>query len=392
MLKKRVTVTGDYNLVERAFNMKILHINSYYGKSSFYKNLYDIQVVEGLDIDVFVSVSFKFNSNDFDYGRYTLLSKNHNKIDRFLFFLKQNKIYKDLCGNYDVKDYSVTHAHSLYTNGYIAWKLKKEFGIPYIVAVRNTDINVFFKKMVYLRRLGIEILKQADHIVFLSNSYKDEVFDNYVPPRIKDMLLSKTSVIPNGIDSFWLANTGEPKHQSKPDELKLLYVGVINRNKNIITTTKAIELLQRSGIKVKFTLVGRIEDQSIFNRISSMEFVEYIGPKAKEDLLAIYRKSDIFILPSINESFGIVYLEAMSQGLPLIYSKGQGFDGHFNDGIIGYRVNCFDYEEIANRIQKIMEDYSEMSSNCVKNVDKFDWRIINNKYLDLYYKIGKETT
>jgi glycosyltransferase involved in cell wall biosynthesis len=370
--------------------MKILHINSYYGKSSFYKNLYDIQVQEGLDIDVFVSVSSKYRKTDFDYGEYTLVSKNHRDIDRFLFHFKQNKILRDLCNKYNVNDYTLIHAHSLFTNGYSAWRLKKKFKTPYIVAVRNTDVNIFFKKMVYLRKLGVEILKHADHIIFLSEAYRDEVIKQYVPDKLKEIFLSKTSVIPNGVDSFWLENKGIAKSIAIQNELKVLYVGVINENKNILTTIKSIELLRESGFQVTFTIVGRVEDQAIFNVLAHHDFIEYIEPKTKEELLNLYRQNDIFVLPSVNESFGIVYLEAISQGLPVIYSKGQGFDGHFSDGEVGYRVDCFDHQEIADRIKSIADDYENISVNCIRNVVKFDWGSINQEYLDLYVAIGED--
>jgi len=69
--------------------MKILHINSYYGVSGFYKNLYDLQVENGLDIEVFVPVSFS-QLNLSSLGNYTTVSVNHNKFERFVFYLKHN--------------------------------------------------------------------------------------------------------------------------------------------------------------------------------------------------------------------------------------------------------------------------------------------------------------
>lgn len=371
--------------------MKILHINSYYGKSLFYKNLYDTQMQKGLDIDVFVSVPTSFHKSDFNYGEYTKISKNHGRFDRFLFHFKHNKIYKDICKKIKISDYSIIHAHSLFSNGYIAYRLKMQFGTPYIVAVRNTDVNVFFKKMVHLRNLGIKILEEANHVVFLSESYKVKVINQYLSDDFKEMFLSKTSVVPNGVDAFWLNHKGSPKSRPKLHELKLFYAGVINRNKNILTTVRAIKVLQKSGMNVKLTIVGRIEDQSIFSKFTDLDFVRYLPPKSKEELLELYRQNDIFILPSIHESFGIVYLEAMSQGLPIIYTKGQGFDGNFNDGHVGYRVSCFDYEEIANRITRILNDYEEISLNCLRQVERFNWESINNEYLSLYSRIGAES-
>ena len=63
-------------------------------------------------------------------------------------------------------------------------------------------------------------------------------------------------------------------------------------------------------------------------------------------------------MPSYTESFGLVYAEAMSQKLPVIYSKGQGFDGQFEEGLVGYHVSPYDVKDIANGILKALENDS----------------------------------
>ena len=62
----------------------------------------------------------------------------------------------------------VIHPHTVFSGGYVARLLKKTYGIPYIVAVRNTDVNVFFKYMFHLRRIGVRVMQDASCVVFLS--------------------------------------------------------------------------------------------------------------------------------------------------------------------------------------------------------------------------------
>lgn len=369
--------------------MKTLHINSYFSVSKFYKNLYDKQVNSGLNIDVFVPVSSTFKNFEAEFGKYTTLSSNHTKYDRLVFHLKHHKIYNDIVKKYDIGTYSVIHAHSLFSNGYIAMRLKKQFGVPYIVAVRNTDVNIFFKKMIHLRRMGIKILKNSEHIVFLSRTYRDEVIQKYVPEKFKETIFNKSSIIPNGIDDFWLENRDNVKKLSNKNEINLLYVGVINRNKNITTTVKAIEVLQSKGINTKLTIVGKIEDPAIYNQIKNVDFVQYIEPKPKEELLDIYRQNDIFVMPSIHETFGLVYAEAMSQGLPVIYTRGQGFDGQFDDGEVGFAVDYFDVNEIAKIIVDIVNYYKQISEKCINNCKMFSWREISDLYKAMYTNINE---
>ena len=101
----------------------------------------------------------------------------------------------------------------------------------------------------------------------------------------------------------------------------------------------------------------------------------------------MYRKSDIFIMPSYNETFGLVYLEAMSQGLPIIYTKREGIDGYFKEETVGYSVNPKDINDIAGKIEMIIHNYNRISKNCYNLVDNFSWDKISKIYHDTYTSI-----
>lgn len=164
-------------------------------------------------------------------------------------------------------------------------------------------------------------------------------------------------------------------------------MGAISKRKNILTTIKAINILREKGYDVKFTIVGKVVDEGVYKDIQKFDFIKYIPPKPREELLKIYQGNDIFVMPSITETFGLVYSEAMSQGLPVIYTKGQGFDGQFEDGEVGFAVDCFDADEIADRIIEVLDDYETISSKCLHSVDKFKWDSISLKYSRIYQKI-----
>ncbi|WP_024621022.1 hypothetical protein [Metaclostridioides mangenotii] len=145
--------------------MKILHVCSYYITSKLYKNLVEKLEEEGFYNEVYIPINsqsfeHKYIGKKSDKTNY-IYSNCFNKIDRVSFNLKNNKIYSDLNKKVDLDSIDVVHAHSLFVNGYVAYKLKRDKNIDYIVAVRNTDVNTFFKKMIHLRKLGIDILKNA---------------------------------------------------------------------------------------------------------------------------------------------------------------------------------------------------------------------------------------
>ena len=94
--------------------MEVLHINSYYFKGKFYKNLYDIQQ-EHMNIYVYMPIQNDY-CVEYDYGDYTLTSHVFNKSDRALFHVKHNKIFKDILIKYDFNKINIIHAHSLFSN------------------------------------------------------------------------------------------------------------------------------------------------------------------------------------------------------------------------------------------------------------------------------------
>lgn len=365
-------------------SMRVLHINSYYQSNLLYKNLFEEQLKQNMNIEVFVPVSKNFCTEKLNYGDYSLVCPCFSQSDRFLFHVKHTKILKSVQKKFSVDSFALTHAHSLFSNGYISLQLKKKYGVPYIVSVQNTDVNVFFRKMFHLRNLGRKILNEADHIIFVSKPYKDYVFHTYFNPDAQHELEMKTSIIPYGIDKFWFDNKNSQKKMLSLPQIKLVQIGDISRNKNIERTIEACYLLRQKGYVVSLEAAGRPIDRTLVAMLSEKCSTTYLGLQSRNELLQIYRNNDILILPSINETFGLVYAEAMTQGLPLIYTRGQGFDKQFDDGVVGFPVNCHDPHDIVDNVISIIQDYDHISHNCLQLCLKFRWNVIAHEYKDVY--------
>lgn len=366
--------------------MRILHICSYYVTSKLYPKLFDSlqKIIEDVDVYVFISKEYKIENQ---YPSNVYISKCYNKFDRYIFYLKHGKVLNDIKNTMDVKKYDIVHAHSLFSNGYIAHKLKQQYNIPYIVAVRNTDVNVFFSKMIHLRTIGVNIMRNAEKVIFISKPYKEYTIERFIPEKYKKEIKEKSIVIPNGIDEFWLKNKHRDRSNPENKKIKLIYVGRIDVNKNIDTTTRACEILIEQGYKVNYRVIGNIKDKKYHDFINKYPFIEYVPYCRKEELINHYRSADIFVMPSKHETFGLVYAEAMSQGLPVIYTRGQGFDGHFKEGEVGYPVQHDSAEEIVERIKDILANYEAISSRCIQKVDEFNWDEIAKKYCNIYENI-----
>lgn len=362
--------------------IKICHICPSFD-NKLYQNFFDAQQASGHNLRVFF-----YHRNDEQYPqlsqKYLDDIKAFTKYDKYVYLLKVHKILKKYKEVYANIAFDVNHAHTLFTSGYVAYKEKKRIGTPYIVAVRGTDVNLYFKKRILLRGLGEKILLNSDAIVFLSKSHMNEVLDNYISGGNKETIRNKAIVIPNGIDDFWLDNPYS-KELSSNTEIKLIYYGDINKNKNIETIIAVVRKLNESAdIRADLTLIGKIRDKRYVQIVNSNDHVVYLEFSPKEKLREYLRQSDVFIMPSISETFGLAYVEAMSQGVPVLYTIGQGFDEQFPEGHVGFHVEPRNVEDIICKIKNVYQNYNSISKTCSYEAQNFSWEKITEKYHQLY--------
>lgn len=368
--------------------MRILYLCTFYHRAMIFRDAMDKLTELGHEVRAFNAVA-KGTIVDKKYKPLMDHAVVHcecfNGWDRFLYFRKQQKIYHAFLSSFDPAEYDLIHSHTLFNGGYVAYLIKKKYSIPYIVSVRNTDVNVFLK-IPGFSFIANKIIREADGVQFLSMAYRDRFIDKCIDSNIREAVVTKSEVIVNGLEEFWLQNISSPKVINIENAIQLLCVGKIDENKNLMTTIAAVELLREKGYKIVLTVAGQTIDHKVMDRINNADFVRYVGYLEKEQLIHVYRSSHIYIMPSIHESFGRVYIEAMSQGLPVIYTRNQGFDGLFEDGVVGYSVPSDDPQYIATAIQRILDNYSEISRRCIQHSRQFDWGLVTRKLSDFYFR------
>jgi glycosyltransferase involved in cell wall biosynthesis len=372
--------------------MKILHIANGYVDSSLYRHFFTMLGKYPLNQAVFIPIRKKSQTGILKPEVRTIETHYRIIVNSFLyrlfFHLKIRKELEALSSSVNISEYQIIHAHTLFSDGAVANALYKKFNIPYIIAVRNTDINVFLKYLLHLKRTGREIILNSEKIIFLSISYKTRLVNYY--KDISDIIEAKSVVIPNGIDEFWYNN--KPEIKIPKEKIELIFAGEIRWNKNIHNVIKAIERLMPS-LDINFNVVGEgLNDERwylIFLKwlILRKPHIRILKAVPKEELILMYKAALIFIMPSFKESFGLVYAEALSQNIPVIYSNKEGFDGWFDAGKIGYPVDPRSSLDIADKIMLILDNYYEIQTNIVSAGRCFSWNTICEKYYDLYNNI-----
>ncbi|MFT4612583.1 MAG: glycosyltransferase involved in cell wall biosynthesis [Urechidicola sp.] len=372
--------------------LDILHICNNYAGSTIYKNLFSELDKLGYPQQVYCPVRLEElvgrNKIEFE-GSKSEISYSHilNLNTRVNYIGKIKKCVSDIESKLNIDEMQVIHAHTWYSDGGVAYELHKKYKTPYIIAVRNTDLNVFFKYMLHLRRYGKEILKHAEAIVFISPVYKERLLNHPYFEDLKDTIESKALVIPNGIDDFWI-NNFKPNSNQKVHEIpQLLFIGQLSKGKNILRLQKAIIKLSDNGKRCHLDIVGQggnAEEKVLkVAQVHPDLFTVHGQVKDKEKLMTIFEQNDLFAMPSTNETFGLVYIEALTQGLPVIYTKNEGIYGFF-DGKIGEAVDCYSVDDIAKSIKKIIMTIESYNYDVKKIVKEFNWRKISRNYEELY--------
>ncbi len=299
-----------------------------------------------------------------------------NYVDKVFFLHKTRKITKIIEQQVDMSKVDCMLAGTVYSDGAVAYQLHQKYHIPFSVAVRGTDVSFQMKFRPYLNVHIRNLLHHATKIIFLTPAFMKH-FSKFGNDQTKYIL------IPNAVNDYWFQQQKQRRNLHEPKSL--IFVGEITKNKNVGTTIKVISELNKKNIKVNFHIVGSGAEEdncrALVKELNIERQVFFHGwQKGKERIKEFYDQADIFVMPSLRETFGTVYIEALSQGIPVIYSREQGIDGYFAQGMIGYSCNPTDTIEIGIAIEKIAKDYNAISNRCVIASRRFQWKEVAKQY------------
>jgi len=367
---------------------KLLQISNDFADQKIYVNLVKRLSERGFEQIVYVPVRWKekIDGNRDDSIKdvtyhYSYILKS-NPLFKLRFHRKIIIILKDLEGKIDPGTIGLAHAHFLFSVGAVAYRLKQKYNIPYIVSVRATDIHTFFAYMIHLRRLGNKIMGEAEKVIFINYSYK-QVFDKKYRMAFLKEANDKFLVIPNAIDDAWFEHP--PQNKAIHDPVRLLYVGRIIRRKKLDIVIKALKKLNKeNNNRFRLDVVGDGKFRKEVQKIADDNVMFHGNIGSISELKNIYNQSHIFVMPALRETFGLVYIEALSQGLPIIYCRGEGVDGFFDEGSVGCAISPNSIKQVGDAIFNILKHYGPMSSQAIKESKKFNWNEITNKYAEVY--------
>ena len=359
--------------------MSVLHICCNLAGSTVFPQLFEALDAQGLEQVVFVPEkrAADLNKNE-PRGVKTVRALTVKQSDALFFFRKAQRSVPAIEKRIDLSGVTLIHAHTLFTDGSIAANLAKKRGLPYVVTLRYSDMEAIWKYEPHLRPMARRILRGAARVVCLGGAAKEKAL-GWFSGAARTELEEKIRVIPNGINPAWL--DGAPRTAPRAP-VRVGFAGLMNERKHPLDALNAAhaagDIMVACGegpLEEKFCAAMDMKDRYL-GRISGMGAMK-----------AFYADCDVLLVPSSAETFGMVYLEAMSQGVPVLYTKGQGFDGQFPEGEVGYAVPCGDVQAQAQALGRVMQGYAERSKRCVERAKEYAWPRIAGMWMELYREL-----
>jgi len=278
--------------------------------------------------------------------------------------------------------YAIPHASAAYMAKQIL--ASQGINIPFITTLHGTDITLVGKDPSFEPVITFAI-NNSDAVTAVSESLKSDTYKNF-PNISRDI-----QVIPNFIclDEYTFDNLKCHRKMYAPnDERILVHVSNFRKVKRVDDVLRIFNSV-RKEIPSKLILVGdgpeRGNIEKLCRELNTCDDIKSLGKIVNpEQILAI---SDLFILPSETESFGLAALEAMAAKVPVISTNSGGLPEVNTNGFSGYMSDVGDVEDMAKNAIKILKDDATLNtfkSNAFAQAQKFDIHKILPLYENLY--------
>ncbi len=202
------------------------------------------------------------------------------------------------------------------------------------------------------------------------------------------------SIIPNGIDYARFASSRiEPIREFADGRPNILFVGRLEPRKGFQHLLGALPLVRQSVPDARLLVVGAFSEQEQapfveYARQHGIDDVHFVGQVGPDELPRFYRTATVFCAPSTGyESFGIVLLEAMAAGVPIVASDIAGYRQVLHDRVEGRLVAPADEPAIADALIGVLQDPSlrkRMAARGLKTAVQYDWHSVAGRVLDYY--------
>ena len=282
------------------------------------------------------------------------------------------------------KEFDLIHGHKLTTEGLIANRLSRFLNIPYLISVRGGSDSHNINRLPCSRKKFREVALNAKHIFFVSPWMKSSYSDFF---NVKN-----SSDFPN------ICEFSGDLLSYKDSLIHKKFISVLSfhqyKRKGVIPLITSISSLKDKGINVYLDIYGGGDERNfeiVRNHIDNLgcgDLVSLKGEVSRESLLASMKNSRGLLLPASNETFGMVYIEALFSGVPILYHKKTGIDGYFDEFNVGVSVESKNHQEIEIQLKELISNIDYYISGVREfNKSEASKQFLTKNIIDHYISI-----
>lgn len=307
----------------------------------------------------------------------------------FLMYWGISKLIKKIRLDYE---FDLIHAHVALPDGFAGLLLQEAYDKPLVVTIHGIDLYDTIHRSKKCFTAVEKVFAEAARVISVSSKLKEIAEDYFLP-------VDNVKVIGNGVatnDLYDCKNGNEDKETLKNKrKISILSVSELIKRKGQELNIKAIARLKSKYPDLVLNIIGDGPEKKNLENLSSdlglSSNVVFFGRLPHHEVIQQMRLTDIFSLPSWNESFGVVYIEAMACGKPVIACQGEGIEDVIEDGVNGVLVKPKDVDDLTNKIEMLIVEpakANKIGERARKLVlDKYTWKENARKTVTLYKEV-----
>jgi len=254
---------------------------------------------------------------------------------------------------------------------------------------QNFPLKYLFKITSYL---STKTLQKATKLIVINKFTKDLLL-------LKNIPAEKIEIISPGIDTKKFFYT--PFNKKLSNKFKIITVGNLIKRKGINFIIMSMKEAIKKNKNIRLEIIGDGPEKGslikLVNKLKLYSYIKFRGHVSYRQIQKIYAKAHLFINMSLSESWGQIYLEAMSSGLPVLTTKNAGSNEIFKDDLLWCLVKQKDYKTMAKKIIHFVENPNLLRKLGKKirqeAIVKYDWdKVVIPKYLRIYKQMIYEKT
>lgn len=298
-------------------------------------------------------------------------------------------------------NFDVIHVHSPFTMGRVGLHYSRKYGIPIVFTY-----HTLYDQYVHYVPVAQDLAKEL--VVKYSNDFCNDCHHIIVPTEEVEQILrgyqirTPISVLPTGVPLHKLRD-GDPKwlksrYPIPPQNQVLLFVGRLTKEKNLEFLIKAFDLVKRRIPDTTLVLTAQGPLEAELKRLAAQrgmrlnQDIVFTGAVPFETLTHVYHSADLFVFSSMTETQGLVLIEAMAAGLPVVAVRAYGVQNMVDHMINGLLTQC-DLNEFSSAICTILENrelYKKLQSQALDKAYRLSSENMTRKLEAIYLTLQEK--